>query len=228
MPSLNKNHFKTKNLPKTKNLFPPLSPPPAQAAAASKPPAPPRTPFAPWEPVHLPHPQPPPLKGRGRRGGLRTIERSTTTSKRARPPHSTPPTQTRNPPTRKGPGRKARPRASPYVTASPGRRASFSLLALRKVADRLVPAGSWPSSSFRGGSSGTLRVPSSPPYTRAAAKTPPQACRKAPRTAEHPRPGTRAQDAPERPPEWLLRDQGWRPHPDTPTHDKGPPGTYST
>ena len=27
MPSLNKNHFKTKNLSKTKNLFPPLTPP---------------------------------------------------------------------------------------------------------------------------------------------------------------------------------------------------------
>ena len=70
MLSFNKNHFKTKNLSKTKNLFPPL-PPPVQAAAASKPPLPPRTPFAPWELVHLPHPQPPPLKGRGRCGGPR-------------------------------------------------------------------------------------------------------------------------------------------------------------
>ena len=110
-----------------------------------------------------PTPQPPPLKGRGRRGGLRTIERSTTTSKRARPPHNTPPTQTRRPPTRKGLGRKARPRACPYVTADPGRGACFSLLAPRKLTYRFGSAGSWPSSSFRGGSSGTLRVPSSPP-----------------------------------------------------------------
>ena len=166
-----------------------------------------------------PTPQPPPLKGRGRRGGLRTIEQSTTTSKRTRPPHSTPPTQTRRPQTRKGPGRKAKPRARLDVTAGPGRGACFSLLAPRKLTYRFGSAGSWPSSSLRGGSSGTLRVPSSPPYTRAAAKTPPQACCKAPRTAEHPRPGTRAQDSPRTAPRMAPMQSGWGTR-DSPPHRK--------
>ena len=140
---------------------------------------------------------------------------------RARPPPSTPPTQTRRPPTRKRPGRKARPRACPYVTVGPGRGACFSLLAPRKLTYRLGSAGSWPSSSFRGGSSGTLRVPSSPPYTRAAAKTPPQACCKAPRTAEHPRPGTRAQDSPRTAPRMAPMQSGWGAR-DSPHTERGP------
>ena len=138
----------------------------------------------------------------------------------------TPPTQTRRPPTRKRLGRKAKPRACPYVTAGPGLGACFSLLAPRKLAYRFGSAGSCPHGSLRGGSSGTLRVPSSPPYSRAAAKTPPQACCKAPRTAERPRPGTRAQDAPERPSESLLRDQGGAPA-TAPTQKEGPPGALT-
>lgn len=214
-----------KNLFQVKNLITPRGPPPAGLPLRRQPrrnrPCPLGRRSPPRSRNTYPTPQPPPLKGRGRRGGPRTIEQSTTTSKRTRPPHSTPPTQTRSPQTRKGLGRKARPRASPNVTADPGRRACFSLLAPRMLADWLVSAGSWSSGSLRGGSSGTLRVPSSPPYTRAAAKTPPRACRKAPRTAERPRPGTRAQDAPERPPRMAPARSGWGAR-DSPHTERGP------
>ena len=92
MPSLNKNLSKTKNLYKTKNLFPPPRAPPVQAAAASKPPLPPRTPFAPWELVHLPHPPAPAPQGAGEARGRKTIE--PTTTQREEPDHHTHPTHT--------------------------------------------------------------------------------------------------------------------------------------
>ena len=66
MPSLNKNHFKTKNLSKTKNLFPPL-PPPRRAGSRRVEAA--RAPSDAVRPLGVGPPTPPPSPRPSRGGG---------------------------------------------------------------------------------------------------------------------------------------------------------------